>query len=185
MPTLPPDDPVIVELPVVLTQGTPRIDTSDTRMQEPPEDKPMSSEFQMTEVQAKAYVPEQVRDSSKRNLSPEVRYDWPQVHLDCEVFISAASMTSEYLNRRILMPAQTDAWISELQLQRRSFGMALDIQAALIPPSEFLPRECIAVLQTMLFEAGFGFVNLVPGWFRTRVFKVHPDLVRQVVGDVL
>ncbi|KAK1942161.1 hypothetical protein P3T76_006483 [Phytophthora citrophthora] len=57
--------------------------------------------------------------------------------------------------------------------------MARDIQAALIPPSEFSPRECIAVLQTLLFEAGFGFVNLVQGWFRTSVYEVRQDLVRR------
>ncbi|KAL3669954.1 CCR4-NOT transcription complex, subunit 3 [Phytophthora oleae] len=84
------------------------------------EDKPASSEFQMAEVQAKAYVAELVRrlerDSSERNYPPDVRYDSPQAHLDCEAFILADSMVSENLNRRMLMSAQTAAWTSELPL---------------------------------------------------------------------
>ncbi|GMF58940.1 unnamed protein product [Phytophthora fragariaefolia] len=54
-----------------------------------------------------------------------------------------------------------------------------------IPFELFSPRECVAVLQTQLFEAGFSFLNLVPSWFRTRANKAHPDLVRSVVEKVL
>jgi hypothetical protein len=143
----------------------------------------------MTEVQAKAYVADQVRrweqDTSERNAPPEVKYDWPQVRLNPTSYISAVLTTSEYLRQRLSMATQADAWVSEMQLRRRTFGTARDLTAALTPPGMFSPRECAAVLQTLLFEAGFGFVNLVPGWFRTRANKVHPDLVRRVVGEML
>ncbi|KAK1930580.1 hypothetical protein P3T76_013902 [Phytophthora citrophthora] len=178
MPTLHPDEPPFSAPSEAPRQETPRFDVPDSRMEEPPEASSGTSEVQMTGIQMKAYVAEQ-------EFYPDVGYDWPLVHLNPESFIQAASMTWEYLSRRMLMPAQTDAWISELQIQRRTFGRTGDVQAAMIPLTEISPRECIPLLQTMLFEAGFGFVNLVPGWFRTRVFKVHPDLVGRVIGEML
>ncbi|GMF44800.1 unnamed protein product [Phytophthora fragariaefolia] len=39
--------------------------------------------------------------------------------------------------------------------------------------------------QTQLFKTGFGFLNLVPGWFRTRANKADPDLVHNVVEEML
>ncbi|GMF29899.1 unnamed protein product [Phytophthora fragariaefolia] len=60
-----------------------------------------------------------------------------------------------------------------------------DWTAVTIPVAHFSPRECVAVLQTQLFEAGFGFLNWVPGWFWTRANKAHPDLVRNVVEEML
>jgi hypothetical protein len=154
-----------------------------------PENRPKAQtgtlDGQMTEVQAKAYMADQVRRWERDTAPPEVKYDWPQVRLNPTSYISAVLTTSEYLRQRLSMATQADAWVSEMQLRRRTFGTARDLTAALIPPGMFSPRECVAVLQTLLFEAGFGFVNLVPGWFRTRANKVHPDLVRRVVGEML
>jgi hypothetical protein len=48
----------------------------------------------------------------------------------------------------------------------------------------FSLRECVAILQTTLFEAGFQFDKLVPVWFRTMAFKVSPEFMRKAVEDV-
>jgi hypothetical protein len=59
----------------------------------------------MTEVQAKAYVADQVRrweqDTAERNVPAEVKYDWPQVRLNPTSYISAVLTTSEYLRQRL------------------------------------------------------------------------------------
>ncbi|GMF46110.1 unnamed protein product [Phytophthora fragariaefolia] len=81
--------------------------------------------------------------------------------------------------------AEADAWIAEMELTRQTFGAPGDWRTVTIPVAHFSPRECVAVLQTQLFEAGFGFLNLAPGWFRTRGNKSHPDLVRNVVEEML
>ncbi|GMF43990.1 unnamed protein product [Phytophthora fragariaefolia] len=83
------------------------------------------------------------------------------------------------------MAAEADAWIAEMELIRRTFGAPGGCTAVTIPVAHLSPRECVAVVQAQLFEAGFGFLNLVPGWFRTRANKAHPDLVRNVVEEVL
>ncbi|GMG15695.1 unnamed protein product [Phytophthora fragariaefolia] len=80
---------------------------------------------------------------------------------------------------------EADAWIAEMELTRRTFGAPGDWTAVTIPVVHFSPCECAAVLQTQLFKSGFGFLNLVPRWFRTRANKAHPDLVRNVVEEML
>ncbi|KAL4129535.1 CCR4-NOT transcription complex, subunit 3 [Phytophthora ramorum] len=183
------DVPLQMELPDVVSMQPPSTAMQKDYHPEAQEVETGTADVQMTEAQAKAYVADQVRrwerDVSEKNVPPDVKYDWPQVRLDSESFMVASLTTSDYLRRRMSMPTQADAWIAEMQLRRRTFGMARDLTAALIPPGMFTPRDCVAVLQTILFEAGFEFVNLVPGWFRTRVYKVHPDLVRRVVGEML
>ncbi|GMF51380.1 unnamed protein product [Phytophthora fragariaefolia] len=141
------------------------------------------------EVQVNAFVADQVRrwerDVSKRSFPPNIKYDWLHDHLDSSSYLSAVLTTSEYLRKRTSMAAEAEAWITEMELTRRTFGAPGDWTAVTIPVVHFSPRECVAVLQTQLFEAGFGFLNLVPGWFRTRANKAHPDLVRNVVEEML
>ncbi|GMF63122.1 unnamed protein product [Phytophthora fragariaefolia] len=131
------------------------------------------------EIQVKVFVADQVRrwerDVSERSFPPNIKYDWPHDHLDSSSYLSAVLTTA----------AEADAWIAEMELTRRTFGAPGDWTAVTIPVAHFSPRECVAVLQTQLFEAGFGFLNLVPGRFRTRANKAHPDLVRNVVEEML
>ncbi|KAE8875636.1 hypothetical protein PF005_g29091 [Phytophthora fragariae] len=63
--------------------------------------------------------------------------------------------------------------------------MAQDLTAAAIPPGLSSPRESVAALQTLLYEAGFEFTNLVPEWFKTRASKIHRSKVYKVVADLL
>ncbi|GMF45685.1 unnamed protein product [Phytophthora fragariaefolia] len=99
--------------------------------------------------------------------------------------MSAILTTSEYLRKRASMAAQADALIAEMELTCRAFGAPGAWMNMVIPFELFSPRECVAVLQTQLFEASFSFLNLAPGWFRTRAIKPHPDLVRSVVEKML
>ncbi|GMF59211.1 unnamed protein product [Phytophthora fragariaefolia] len=141
------------------------------------------------EVQVKAFVADQVRrwerDVSERSFPPNIKYDWPHDLLDSSSYLFAVLTTSEYLGKWTSMAAEADAWIAEMALTRRTFGAPGGWTAVTIPVAHFSPCECVAVLQGQLFEAGFGFLNLVPGWFRTRANKAHPDLVRNVVEEML
>ncbi|GMF51311.1 unnamed protein product [Phytophthora fragariaefolia] len=143
----------------------------------------------LSEVQVKSYVADQVRrwegGVSERSFPPNIKYDLPQGHLDSTSYMSTILTTSEYLRKRASMAAQADAWIAEMELTRRALGAPGAWMTMAIPFERFSPRECVAVLQTQLFEAGFSFLNLVPGWFRTRANKAHPDLVRSVVEKML
>ncbi|KAE8909038.1 hypothetical protein PF005_g27544 [Phytophthora fragariae] len=85
---------------------------------------------------------------------------------------------------RATLDDDIQACVVELNLDRRDLATAQDVVAAEIPVGIFSPRECIAVLQTLLFEAGFHFDNLVPVWFSTRASKIAADLVRSLVGDL-
>ncbi|GMF51932.1 unnamed protein product [Phytophthora fragariaefolia] len=45
-------------------------------------------------------------------------------------------------------------------------------------------RECAAVLEILLFGAGYEFVNAVPEWFMTHASKINPGCVRLVVAEI-
>ncbi|GMF39988.1 unnamed protein product [Phytophthora fragariaefolia] len=141
------------------------------------------------EVQVKAFVADQVRrwerDVSERSFPPNIKYDWPHDLLDSSSYLSAVLTTSEYLGKWTSMAAEADAWIAEMALTRRTFGAPGGWTAVTIPVAHFSPCECVAALQTKLFEAGFGFLNLVPGFFRTRANKAHADLVRNFVDEMI
>ncbi|OWY91232.1 hypothetical protein PHMEG_00040277 [Phytophthora megakarya] len=47
-----------------------------------------------------------------------------------------------------------------------------------IPTALCEARQCAPRLQTLLFEAGFQFDNVIPEWFRTRAAKISADQVR-------
>jgi hypothetical protein len=139
-----------------------------------------------SEAEVKAYVAEQVRrwerEASGRISPPYVQYTWPSPDApNSEPYLTAVMATSTYLDQRILIPSQDDAWISEFRLTRERFSMARDLRALSVPVGLFSPRECVALLQTLLFEGGFEFHNLVPTWFQMRVSRVQPEVVHLVV----
>ncbi|EGZ14077.1 hypothetical protein PHYSODRAFT_256194 [Phytophthora sojae] len=116
--------------------------TGDDRAEGPTEEVSGALEALMTEGEAKTYVADQVRrwerDESE-SVPPTVKTDWTPGSLDSGSYVSAALMTSVYLDRRMAMASQADAWISEMQLKRVSFGAAQDLNAVLIPPGLFFP----------------------------------------------
>ncbi|KAE8903547.1 hypothetical protein PF005_g21282 [Phytophthora fragariae] len=146
------------------------------------------SSQQLSEDAAKAYVAKQVsrweQVRSERVLPPSVQYVWPDSRPDSLPWLTATLATSKYIAARATLGDDIQACVVELNLDRRDLATAQDVVAAEIPVGIFSPRECVAVLQTLLFEAGFHFDNLVPVWFRTRASKIAADLVRSLVGDL-
>ncbi|OWY95598.1 hypothetical protein PHMEG_00034355, partial [Phytophthora megakarya] len=46
------------------------------------------------------------------------------------------------------------------------------------------PRDCVALIQTLLVEAGFSFRNVVPDWFRSPSSQIAPSAVRIAVEGI-
>ncbi|ETO58827.1 hypothetical protein F444_22789, partial [Phytophthora nicotianae P1976] len=83
------------------------------------------------------------------------------------------------------MARPTDAWISEWNLVRLSPNAVDDDLFALSVEMDTLSAvECVALLQTLFFEAGFRFRNLIPGWSQTRTSRLNPELVLGVAQDL-
>ncbi|EGZ25892.1 hypothetical protein PHYSODRAFT_256052 [Phytophthora sojae] len=141
------------------------------------------------EVQEKAYVAQQVsrreRVESERVTPPAVEYSWSTPKPDAQPWMAAMLTTSRYLSARALLEGQEGGWIAELRLDRRDLSTPQDLMAVQVPVQMLTPRECMAILQALLFEAGFRFDNMVPVWFRTRAAKVAPAKLRVVIQDVL
>ncbi|ETP02592.1 hypothetical protein F441_20367 [Phytophthora nicotianae CJ01A1] len=113
-----------------------------------------------SEVSSRMYVEEQVRRweraQSEYVSSPTVRYEWPS-------------------------PGPNFQW----NLVRLSPNAVDDDLLALSVDLDTLSAvECIALLQTLFFEAGFRFCNLIPGWSRTRTSRLNPEVVLGVAQDL-
>ncbi|EGZ20591.1 hypothetical protein PHYSODRAFT_259556 [Phytophthora sojae] len=149
---------------------------------------PDETKTQVSEAQAKAYVAEQVRrweqHRERATVPLKVEYAWPEAAPDFTEWWTAALATSKYLSDRMVMASQDAAWIAELGPVRLELCLAQDVSGIVIPPSILSPRECVALIQSLLFAAGFRFHNLIPMWFQSQSSRVAPSLVRSVVEDV-
>ncbi|EGZ17740.1 hypothetical protein PHYSODRAFT_331670 [Phytophthora sojae] len=114
---------------------------------------------------------------------PSVVYEWPTPKPDANSYFAAAYATGDYLKWRLSLENQDEAWISEFHLARWGVGTAQDLMATTIPQSIMTTRECVAILQTLFFEVGFEFVNLIPGWSSTRASRIPESLVRSVMEE--
>ncbi|GMF43711.1 unnamed protein product [Phytophthora fragariaefolia] len=92
--------------------------------------------------------------------------------------------TSEYVASRMSMANPNDAWIFEWNLVRLGPSTAADVTGVMVPPSSLSPRECAPLTQTLFFEAGFRFRNLILGWFQARGSQVDSIFVRAVTQDL-
>ncbi|KAE9273708.1 hypothetical protein PR003_g29823, partial [Phytophthora rubi] len=141
-----------------------------------------------TVTQVKTYVADQVRRwervTTEFVASPTIEYSWPSPPPDFQNWWAAVMMTSGYIASRTAMASSDEAWISEWNLVRLAPNIVTDVTAITVPPSTLSPRECAALTQTLLFEMGFRFRNLVPEWFQARASRVDPSLVRTVVEDL-
>ncbi|KAE8963551.1 hypothetical protein PR001_g29340 [Phytophthora rubi] len=141
-----------------------------------------------TVTQVKTYVADQVRRwervTTEFVASPTIEYSWPSPPPDFQNWWAAVMMTSEYIASRTAMASSDEAWISEWNLVRLAPNIVTDVTAITVPPSTLSPRECTALTQTLFFEMGFRFRNLVPEWFQARASRVDPSLVRTVVEDL-
>ncbi|OWY95089.1 hypothetical protein PHMEG_00035000, partial [Phytophthora megakarya] len=77
-----------------------------------------------------------------------------------------------------------EAWISDLQLVRSELPTTQDVKPIVIPPSMLSPRDCVALIQTLLDETGFSFRDVIPEWFRSRSSQIAPSAVRIAVEGV-
>ncbi|EGZ21098.1 hypothetical protein PHYSODRAFT_255368 [Phytophthora sojae] len=149
---------------------------------------PDETKAQVSEAQAKAYVAEQVRRWEQHRESAvvplKVEYAWLEPAPNFTEWWAAALATSKYLSDRMAMASQDAAWIAELDSVRLELCLAQDVTGIVIPPSILSPRECVALIQSLLFAAGFRFHNLILMWFQSKSSRVAPSLVRSVVEDV-
>ncbi|OWZ01198.1 hypothetical protein PHMEG_00027471 [Phytophthora megakarya] len=139
-----------------------------------------SQATQMNEAQAKTYVAGQVRrwerELSERMLPPRMRYTWPNVGRDFKPWWTAMIATSRHHDRRTTLAALNEAWISDLQLVRSERPTTQDVTPIVIPPSMLSPRDCVALIQTLLVKAGFSFRNVIPEWFHPRSSQIAPTV---------
>ncbi|EGZ23223.1 hypothetical protein PHYSODRAFT_400389, partial [Phytophthora sojae] len=150
--------------------------------------KARTREVQLDEAAAKNFVARQVyrweQMRSERVVPPSVEYAWPTPRPDFTAWQETTMVTSDYLRNRMALDDRDAAWISGLRPERRVLGIAQDLTALAIPPAMMTARECAAVLETLLFEAGFEFVNAVPDWFLTHASKINPGYVRSGAGEL-
>ncbi|OWZ10213.1 hypothetical protein PHMEG_00016976 [Phytophthora megakarya] len=136
----------------------------------------------------KLYVDNQVRRWDQVSLefvtSPMIEYAWPHPAHNFQAWYGTVMATSEYLASRISSGARAQTWISEWRLVRLAPNMATDFTSVTVPLNELSMRECAVVLQTMFFEVGFKFGNLVPEWFRVCAPKAEVDTMRRVTEEL-
>ncbi|POM70779.1 Hypothetical protein PHPALM_12734, partial [Phytophthora palmivora] len=134
------------------------------------------------------YIRREVRRWEEANpgkvTPPSVVYEWPTPKPDANSYFAAAYATGDYFKWRLSLVNQDEAWISEFHVARWGVGTAQDLMATTIPQSIMTARECVAILQTLFFEAGFEFVNLISGWSATRASRIPESLVRSVMEEV-
>ncbi|OWY93473.1 LOW QUALITY PROTEIN: hypothetical protein PHMEG_00037124 [Phytophthora megakarya] len=136
---------------------------------------------QMNEAQAKAYVAGQVQ---RWEREARERVFWPSTGQNFEPWWTAMIATSRHLEGRTTSAALDEAWISDLQLVRSELPTAQDVTPIVIPPTMLSPRDRVALIQTLLVEAGFRFWNVIPKWFRSRSSQIAPSAVRIAVEGV-
>ncbi|ETP54595.1 hypothetical protein F442_00738 [Phytophthora nicotianae P10297] len=122
-----------------------------------------------SEVSSRMYVEEQVRR-------------WERAQSRVRVVTDAALRVAEPWTQ---LPGLSDAWISEWNLVRLSPNAVDDDLFALNVEMDTLSAvERVALLQTLFFEAGFRFRNLIPGWSQTRTSRLNPEVVLRVAQDL-
>ncbi|OWY94430.1 hypothetical protein PHMEG_00035843 [Phytophthora megakarya] len=143
---------------------------------------------QQDEQVAKAYTASHVstweQERSEQVFPPCVVYSWPRGHPDSFAWMNAALATSKYLASRAAAEASAQLWVHELAPDHRDLAMAQYLIGVQVPTRLITPRECVAILQRMLYEAGFQFHNLVRVWLRAHAAKVSPGVIRRLVANV-
>ncbi|POM65529.1 Hypothetical protein PHPALM_18739 [Phytophthora palmivora] len=115
---------------------------------------------------------------------PSVEYTWSEVLPVSLACMNTALTTSKYLAARTAAEDVARPWVEEMAPVRRGLATAQDLAGAQVPLGMLAPRECVAVLQTLLSQAGFQLRNLVPEWFQAQVSKVSPETMRSLATDL-
>jgi hypothetical protein len=90
-------------------------------------------------------------------------------------FIQAVSETARHLMSVTRSPAAR--WLNVFRAERRRIPMVSDLKVAKVDLNLMPPIACIAILQTMFYEAGYEFFNQVPSWPSLREVSGVPDEV--------
>ncbi|OWZ02433.1 hypothetical protein PHMEG_00026006 [Phytophthora megakarya] len=86
----------------------------------------------------------------------------PSSTLDYTAWLEAAKTTSDFLPQQATLGSQDTMWIADLNATRLGFETAQDLLGVQDPTALCEARQCAALLQTLLFEAGFQFDNVIP-----------------------
>ncbi|RLN73515.1 hypothetical protein BBJ28_00026995, partial [Nothophytophthora sp. Chile5] len=108
-------------------------------------------------------------------LPVDVVYDQREQGFSMRAWVQAAFRTSAYLSEQESTSSQDNAWLRTLKARRKRLPVTSDLRAMMVSPKLLSPVACVAVLQTMLLESGFEFVNIVPVWGETQVLSEIPS----------
>ncbi|EGZ25794.1 hypothetical protein PHYSODRAFT_247813 [Phytophthora sojae] len=79
----------------------------------------------------------------------------------------------------------SESWIKMLSVRRRRQPLVTDLRATSVSPKLPPQLSCVALLQTMLMEAGFEFCNVVPIWSSIpELAAVSENQIRHGVEEV-
>ncbi|KAF1785846.1 hypothetical protein GQ600_25695 [Phytophthora cactorum] len=96
----------------------------------------------------------------------------------------AAFDTSRYLGL-VNAGRLPESWMKVMQIRRRRQPLVTNAKAISIPPKLLSSLPCVAPLQTMLVEAGFDFLNVVPIWSEvSEVAGVPVELIYRGVEKI-
>ncbi|EGZ08549.1 hypothetical protein PHYSODRAFT_340298 [Phytophthora sojae] len=142
----------------------------------------------LADDEARAYGAEQLSHWSSlpgEVISPvDVVYDEGEEEYDMEAWVFAAFETGKYLGL-VNAGRTSESWIKALSAKRRRQPLVSDKEAVTVSPKLLPAAACVAVLQTMLMEAGFEFRNVIPTWSEVRaVSEVSENLIRRGVEEV-
>ncbi|OWZ14054.1 hypothetical protein PHMEG_00012527 [Phytophthora megakarya] len=102
---------------------------------------------------------------------------WRIIHnimgMICGVY-PAAGTTAKYILS--ITRAPSGRWLTEFQAARRRIPVISDLKAMRISLNLVPPVACVALLQTMLWEAGYQFVSIIPTWNRWPTLSGIPDI---------
>ncbi|POM65353.1 Hypothetical protein PHPALM_18942, partial [Phytophthora palmivora] len=184
----PPSDPQVLKSSFTSTPEAQSPSRSRMEIDLTVNEDPVECEALFSVDQGKTYVADQVRRCEQVTLefvmSPTIEYTWPHPNPDFKSWYAAVVRTSEYVATRMSMASRSEAWISEWSLVRLAPNAVVDFTSVEVYLKDLSPRECVAVLQTMFFDVGFRFRNLIPEWFRAHASQVDRSLVRAVAEDL-
>ncbi|OWZ20080.1 LOW QUALITY PROTEIN: hypothetical protein PHMEG_0005563 [Phytophthora megakarya] len=141
---------------------------------------------QLAEQVAKAYTASQVsrweQDRSEEDFPLRVKYSWSRGHSDSVDWMNVALSTSKYLTSSFY--GRPCPIIHELAPGRHDLATAQGLIEVQVSTGLITPMECVAILQTMIYEAGFRLQILVLVWLQAHAAKVAPGAIRHLVTNV-
>ncbi|EGZ23966.1 hypothetical protein PHYSODRAFT_296199 [Phytophthora sojae] len=149
-----------------------------------PHDGVLVAQTQLSRLQQCGYAEAQVarwRSRGARVMSPPDPYYPERRHWPMRNWLREAKETIRYLREVNVSGDPERSWVASFRGECLCLPVVSDHQAWLIDFNILWPEDgsrdyvsVIALLQTMLSDAGFAFVNLVPSWGQS----LHPEFFR-------